>query len=110
MRVAVWVAVHHRAAPSKADRSRAMVQIEPIRTTATRAANAVRVRALPGFKSPSLRRSRPSPWTYGRGSASLPAGVRRLLFSPWSRREDSVEHGMPVGYLGISGVYRHERG
>ena len=27
-----------------------------------RAANAVRVRALPGFKSPSLRRSRPPPW------------------------------------------------
>src|SRR5262249_1155926 len=55
--VAVWVAVHHRAPPSRKDRSVALVQLEPIRTTATRAADAVRVRALPGFKSPSLRRA-----------------------------------------------------
>ena len=41
--VAVWVAVHHRAAPSEEDRLlTASVQLEPIWTAATRAANAVR--------------------------------------------------------------------
>jgi len=39
--VAVWVAIHHRAAPSREDRARTLVQPEPIRTTAIRAANAV---------------------------------------------------------------------
>src|SRR5262245_2493218 len=40
-RVAVVVAVHHRVAPSRADRSGALVQLEPIRTAQHRAANAV---------------------------------------------------------------------
>jgi hypothetical protein len=40
---------------SREDRSRTLVQAEPIRTTATRAANAVKVRGLPEFKSPGLR-------------------------------------------------------
>ena len=43
--------------PSRKDRSEALVQLEPIETAAIRAANAVRVHALPGFKSPSLRSS-----------------------------------------------------
>jgi hypothetical protein len=41
--VAVWVAVHHRAMPSREDRSAALVQPEPIRMAATRAAHAVGV-------------------------------------------------------------------
>ena len=40
LRVAVWVAVHHGAAPSREDRPRTLVQPEPIRTAATRAATA----------------------------------------------------------------------
>jgi hypothetical protein len=40
-RVAVWVAVHHRAAPFREDRAETLVQLEPIRTAMTRAANAV---------------------------------------------------------------------
>jgi hypothetical protein len=38
VRVAVWVAVQHRAVVSRADRSRALSQSEPIRTGTTRAA------------------------------------------------------------------------
>ena|SRR5215469_17637322 len=41
--VAIWVAVHHRAAESRKDRPAASVQLEPIWTAATRAANAVGV-------------------------------------------------------------------
>lgn len=44
--VAVWVAVHRRAATSWEDRSRTLVRAEPIRTTATRAANAVGLAVL----------------------------------------------------------------
>jgi hypothetical protein len=47
-RAAVWVAVHRRAVPSKGDRSRALVQAEPIETATTRAANAARARAQAG--------------------------------------------------------------
>ena len=46
VRLAVWVAVQHRAAASRADRSRKLVQLEPIRITATRAASAPRVRSI----------------------------------------------------------------
>src|SRR5215472_65288 len=66
---AVWVAVHRRTGPSREDRPKTLVQAEPRGTATIRAANAVRVRALPGFKSPSLRSSQalPSPWIHGRG-------------------------------------------
>jgi hypothetical protein len=64
----VSVAVQRRTGGSTRDRPGRLVQVEPIWTTATRAANAVRVRALPGFKSPSLRSSpAPSSSTPGRG-------------------------------------------
>src|SRR5262249_29259802 len=56
-RVAVLVAVHRRAGGSTRDQPRRLVQVEPIWTIVTRAANAVWVHAHPGFKSPSLRRS-----------------------------------------------------
>jgi hypothetical protein len=39
--VAIWVAVHHRAASSREHRPTTLVQLELIRTAATRAANAV---------------------------------------------------------------------
>jgi hypothetical protein len=42
-RVAVWVAVHRHAAPSKADRLRALVQLESIGTPTPRAANAAQL-------------------------------------------------------------------
>jgi len=54
-RVAVWVAVHHSAAPSREDQPRRLVQFEPIRTAVPRAANAVGWQHPPGFKSPILR-------------------------------------------------------
>ena len=56
-RVAVWVAVRRRPAPFSEDRPRGLVQLEPIRTAATRAANAVGCNHPPGFKSPILRSS-----------------------------------------------------
>src|SRR5215469_7895889 len=46
-RVAVLVAVHRRAGGSTRDQPRRLVQVEPIWTIATRAANAVRVHAGP---------------------------------------------------------------
>jgi hypothetical protein len=42
--VAIWVAVHHRAASSREHRPTTLVQLEPIRTATTRAANAVGTR------------------------------------------------------------------
>ena len=45
-RVAVWVAVQHRATPCREDRLGTLVQAEPIRTAATLAANAVGLTAL----------------------------------------------------------------
>ena len=56
-RVAISVAVQHRATQSSQDRPRMLVQPEPIRTVATRAANAVGCNHPPGFKSPILRSS-----------------------------------------------------
>jgi len=42
----MWVAVHRRVAQSRADRPRALVQAEPIRTAPTRAADAVGIQLL----------------------------------------------------------------
>src|SRR5262245_19433462 len=62
------VAVHRRAVGSTRDQPRRLIQVEPIWTIATRAANAVRVHALSGFKSPSLRSSQAlSPGIRGEG-------------------------------------------
>ena len=63
-RVAVSVAVPRCTRGFTRDQPRTWVQVERIWTASPRAANAVRVRALPEFKSPSLRSSRPpAPYT-----------------------------------------------
>jgi hypothetical protein len=69
-RVAVWVAVHHRAGQSRANPSRTLVQHEPIRTTMTRAALAVRVHALPGSNPRASAGHGPLPNVRGRRSRS----------------------------------------
>jgi hypothetical protein len=91
-RVAVSVAVHRRTGGSTRDRPRALVQAEPIWTAATRAANAVRVRALPGFKSPSLRTSQAlSPGIRGEG---LPRPVRPATSCPACAVRSSLDQAL----------------
>jgi hypothetical protein len=55
VRVAVWAAVHHRAPQSRADRSRTLVQLEPIRTAVPRAANAAHRTARKSATAPHDR-------------------------------------------------------
>ena len=57
-KVAVWVAVQRRAAWYTEDRSRTLVQPEPIRTTTIRAANAVGIRNQPYRSSNAIGRRR----------------------------------------------------
>jgi hypothetical protein len=45
--VAVWVAAHRRAEPFRKDQPATLVQPEPIRTAAARAANAVQAQLVP---------------------------------------------------------------
>ena len=59
--VAVWVAVQLRTASSRQDQSGTLVQLEPIGTTATRAANAVGL-----SYGPSSSRLLPTPGRTGR--------------------------------------------
>ena len=73
---------------SSHDRPRMLVQPEPIRTVATRAANAVRVRALPGFRSPSLRSTKAlSPVCRGEGLTHWAGKGGRVPGIVWARRE-----------------------
>ena len=69
--------IRHHAVPSRDDQSSALVQLESIRTVATRAANAVGLYGPAGSKSPILRRvpvlPRARPYRPAR-VASAPAG------------------------------------
>ena len=76
--VAVSVAVQRRTGGSTRDRPRTLVQIEPIWTSAIRAANAVRVRALPGVPNPRASAGRCSPRSAVLANYGSPASpVRR---------------------------------
>jgi hypothetical protein len=73
--VAVWVAVHRRAVPSVEDQPTRVVLLEPNRTAATRAANAVGVRDHRHRSSNASRLLRP-----GRGIATLKFYEGRDIF------------------------------
>jgi hypothetical protein len=61
LRVAVWVAVHLGARPSSQDQPRRLVQLEPIRTAATRAANAAHTVQRESTATSPSSRQRPRP-------------------------------------------------
>ena len=80
--VAVWVAVQHRAVPSREDRPATLVQLEPIRTAATRAANAAHSTARKYSNAPDSRQPvRPpaheSSWDDGRMPSGAASSGRR---------------------------------
>jgi hypothetical protein len=94
-RVAVWGAVHRRAAPSKADRSRTLVQLEPIQTAAIRAANAGKVgrsRSRAGGSSRNL-------WWDGRTAMDVKAVAPAPTPGPGTRLAAMT----PPGCSGIVG-------
>src|SRR5262249_16820933 len=101
--LAVWVAVHRRAAPSRVDQPRMLVQLERIGTTSTRAANAVRVHALPGFNPRASAAHRPSPRASGektvvRDRLSPTIGpVTTFKDSAPTRRTSKLEPQRPAG-------------
>jgi hypothetical protein len=70
-------------------------------------ANAVRVRALPGFKSPSLRRSRPPPWTFWGGGPDSSQGQRLQFGSRLHLLEGAVEVGGGQEDVGVAALGHH---